>query len=58
MVLPQLAGKAAACIHGRVLMLVGTPPTPVRVLSAETAAMRAAGLSERKVSYIVDLAQQ
>lgn len=58
MALPQLAGKAAACIHGRVLLLVGDPPTPARVLSAETAALRAAGLSERKVSYIVDLAPQ
>ena len=53
----QLAGKAAATIHGRVLDAVGVkPPTPEAVLATEYAHLRAAGLSDRKASYIVDLA--
>ena len=53
----QLASKAAAKIHGRVLAaLQAEPPTPAAVLAAPLASLRSAGLSERKASYIVDLA--
>ena len=53
----QLAGKAAATIHGRVLEAVkADPPTPGAVLAASYASLRGAGLSDRKASYIVDLA--
>lgn len=53
----QLAGKAAATIHGRVVTAVkADPPTPVAVLATAYADLRGAGLSDRKATYIVDLA--
>lgn len=53
----QLAGKAAATIHGRVLEAIGThSPTPKAVLGTEYSRLRGAGLSDRKASYILDLA--
>ncbi len=53
----QLAGKAAATIHGRVITaLKADPPTPEAVLATPYDDLRGAGLSERKVAYVVDLA--
>jgi DNA-3-methyladenine glycosylase II len=52
----QLAGKAAAAIHGRFLALVGGTPTPGNVLALTEAEMRACGLSGAKTASIRDLA--
>lgn len=55
----QLATTAAAKIYGRVLTTCGCSEllTPEAVLAAPMADLRAAGLSERKASYLHDLAQ-
>lgn len=57
-VFQQLATTTAAAIYGRVLTVCSCPDalTPAAVLAAPPAELRQAGLSERKVSYIVDLA--
>jgi DNA-3-methyladenine glycosylase II len=53
----QLSTKAARTIYGRILDLFdGSTPAPERLLEAEEADLRAAGLSGRKVEYIRDLA--
>jgi len=53
----QLAGKAAAAIHGRILGLYGgRPPTPAELLATRAAALRRAGLSRQKLGYLRDLA--
>jgi DNA-3-methyladenine glycosylase II len=53
----QLSAKAAATIHGRVVALAGGGrPTPQAILELPPAALRAAGLSMRKVEYVRDLA--
>lgn len=54
----QLSGKAAATIHDRVLALVGGVEAlhPAALLGADPAALRAAGLSRQKISYLQDLA--
>ena len=53
----QLSGKAAATIYGRLIKLFpGERPTPSSVLKASEDAMRAAGLSRGKISYLRDLA--
>jgi DNA-3-methyladenine glycosylase II len=53
----QLSTKAARTIYGRILDLFGgNTPAPERLLEAEEADLRAAGLSGRKVEYIRDLA--
>jgi DNA-3-methyladenine glycosylase II len=54
----QLSGKAAATIHGRVLALVGGPTamTPAALLAVEPTALRQAGVSGPKVTYLRDLA--
>ena len=56
----QLATNAAAAIYGRVLAACGCEDaaalTPAAVLAAPLPALRAAGLSERKASYMADLA--
>ena len=54
----QLSGKAADTIQGRVVALVGGPEqlTPARVLAADPDALRAAGMSRPKISYLRDLA--
>lgn len=55
----QLSGKAAATIHGRVLALYGgRRPTPAELAKAKVPALRAAGLSGRKVEYIQELARR
>jgi DNA-3-methyladenine glycosylase II len=54
----QVSSKAAAAIYGRVLGLFGGhSPTPAELLTIEPGALRAAGLSNRKVDYVRDLAQ-
>lgn len=59
MPLQQLATNAAATIYGRVLTACECTEqlTPAAVLAAPVAALRAAGLSERKASYMADLAR-
>jgi DNA-3-methyladenine glycosylase II len=52
----QLAGKAAAAIHGRFRALVPGPLTPEAVLALPVEAMRGAGLSAAKTASIRDLA--
>ncbi len=52
----QLAGKAAAAIHGRFRALVAGPLTPEAVLALPEEAMRSAGLSGAKTASIRDLA--
>ena len=54
----QLSGKAAATIHGRVLTLIGDgADTPRRIVATSHDALRAAGLSNAKASYVRNLAE-
>ena len=52
----QLAGRAAAAIHGRFRALVPGPLTPEAVLALPEEALRGAGLSAAKTASIRDLA--
>jgi DNA-3-methyladenine glycosylase II len=52
----QLAGKAAATIHGRVVAALGGPPTPGAVLGTSDEELRGAGLSWNKLAAVRDLA--
>jgi DNA-3-methyladenine glycosylase II len=52
----QLAGKAAATIHGRVVEALGGVVTPEAVTRTPEEALRAAGLSRNKLAAIEDLA--
>jgi DNA-3-methyladenine glycosylase II len=52
----QLAGRAAAAIHGRVRALVPGPLTPESLLAVPEEALRAAGLSAAKTASVRDLA--
>ena len=52
----QLAGAAAAAIHGRLINAMGGEVTPERLLSLSDEACRAAGLSGRKTESLRDLA--
>jgi 3-methyladenine DNA glycosylase/8-oxoguanine DNA glycosylase len=52
----QLAGRAAAAIHGRFEALFDGEPTPAAVLAAPIDALRGAGLSANKAASIRDLA--
>jgi DNA-3-methyladenine glycosylase II len=56
----QLSGKAADTIHGRVVALVGGIDglTPAALLAVDPAALRAAGVSRPKISYLRDLAER
>ena len=54
----QLAGAAAATIHGRFRALVEGPLTPEAVLDIEEAALASAGLSGSKRAAIRDLAEK
>lgn len=54
----QLAGKAAASIHGRLVVAVGGAVTPERVLAAPAAALTGSGLSGSKAASIRDLAER
>ena len=55
-VFQQLAGRAAAAIHGRFLLAVGPELTHEAVLGANEADLRAAGLSAAKTASLRDLA--
>jgi 3-methyladenine DNA glycosylase/8-oxoguanine DNA glycosylase len=52
----QLAGRAAAAIHGRFEALFDGHPTPEAVLAAPEEQLRGAGLSGAKTASILDLA--
>jgi DNA-3-methyladenine glycosylase II len=53
----QLAGKAAATIHGRLRALwPGGHPRPQDVAAATDDTLRGVGLSRQKISYVRDLA--
>jgi len=52
----QLAGAAAATIHGRFLRLFTGPLSPAAVLGLPDGAMRSAGVSGSKAAAITDLA--
>ena len=52
----QLAGAAAAAIHGRLLAALGGDPAPDRLLALSGDALRAAGLSAAKTASLRDLA--
>ncbi len=54
----QLAGRAAAAIHGRFLEALGGPLSPEAVLAAPEAALRGAGLSAAKLASLRDLARR
>jgi 3-methyladenine DNA glycosylase/8-oxoguanine DNA glycosylase len=53
----QITGKAAATIHGRLKALTGgATPQPRDIVAASDEALRGAGLSRQKISYLRDLA--
>lgn len=52
----QLAGRAAAAIHGRLVAALGGEVQPERLLALPAEAFRAAGLSAAKVASLLDLA--
>jgi 3-methyladenine DNA glycosylase/8-oxoguanine DNA glycosylase len=52
----QLAGKAAATIHGRFVDTLGGEVTPERVLKKRETTLRKAGLSRNKLAATRDLA--
>ena len=52
----QLAGRAAATIHGRLVVAVGGRVTPAAILATPVEAMRAAGMSGAKAASVIDLA--
>ncbi len=54
----QLAGKAAASIHGRFVEALGGAVTPEGVLAAAPALLASCGLSRAKATSIRDLAEQ
>jgi DNA-3-methyladenine glycosylase II len=54
----QLAGKAAAAIHGRFDALFEGPPTPKAVLALSMDQLRGVGLSGSKAASILDLAEK
>ena len=52
----QLAGAAAAAIHGRLIDALGGEVTPERLLSLAADTLRSAGLSANKTASLRDLA--
>ena len=54
----QLAGKAAASIHGRMIDALGGEVTAERVLAVPEPALRACGLSGAKTASLLDLADK
>ena len=56
----QLSTKAASTIHGRLVALVGGHDglTPASLLALDPQAIRAAGVSRPKISYLRDLAER
>lgn len=58
-VLQQISGKAASAIFARLVAAAGgLPLTPEAVLKLRTPKLRAAGLSQRKIEYIRDVARR
>jgi DNA-3-methyladenine glycosylase II len=55
-VFQQLAGRAAAAIHGRFVAAIGGAVTAEAILATEPEALRAAGLSGAKTASLIDLA--
>ena len=55
-VFQQLAGRAAATIHGRFVTAIGGKVTPQAVLATDFDTLRAAGLSGNKATSLIDLA--
>lgn len=51
----QLAGNAAASIHGRLLKALGSPLRPAAVLAADPLQLRAAGMSGSKAAALTSL---
>jgi 3-methyladenine DNA glycosylase/8-oxoguanine DNA glycosylase len=57
MLYQQITGKAAASIHRKLRKVLGRRhPRPQEILAATTRALRGAGLSRQKISYMRDLA--
>jgi DNA-3-methyladenine glycosylase II len=54
----QLAGSAAAAIHGRLVAALGGEVTPAALLALDPTALRAAGLSANKALSLTDLAEK
>ena len=52
----QLAGPAAAAIHGRLVAALGGEVTPDRLLALSAEALRSAGMSTNKAASVRDLA--
>ena len=52
----QLAGPAAAAIHGRLIAALGDEVTPKRLLSLTAGTLRSVGLSANKAASLQDLA--
>jgi DNA-3-methyladenine glycosylase II len=52
----QLAGPAAAAIHGRLIAALGDEVTPKRLLALPAGTLRSAGLSASKAASLQDLA--
>lgn len=52
----QLAGAAAAAIHGRLITALGGEVTPQRLLSLPAGTLRSVGLSGNKAASLTDLA--
>jgi 3-methyladenine DNA glycosylase/8-oxoguanine DNA glycosylase len=57
-VFQQLAGRAAATIHGRLVLALGGEVTPAAVLSSSDELLASCGLSRAKAASIRDLAEQ
>ena len=55
-VFQQLAGRAAAAIHGRFVAAIGGRVTPDAILATSPEDLRAAGLSGNKTLSLIDLA--
>jgi DNA-3-methyladenine glycosylase II len=55
-VFQQLAGRAAAAIHGRMLQTLDGDLTPAALLAVEPERLRGAGLSGAKTASLIDLA--
>ena len=59
MLYQQITGKAAASIHRRLRKVLGRRhPRPHEILAASSRALRGAGLSRQKISYMRDLASR
>ena len=54
----QLAGKAAAAIHGRLIAAVGGDVRPETLIALSDEQLRAVGLSRAKVASLRDLAEK